>query len=133
MLFNTDKAQGMVGENHATFFPSHREGNDSPVVMQVSMSLPVSLEDIEAVLWIAVNGGMTLDERELGDDQYAHEMVLETLLHEGGNRIYNARMDIEEIKPGGGQWALLMMIRKRVRDLYGRPSVPTPRRELAGA
>ncbi|SDX91470.1 hypothetical protein SAMN05216215_101756 [Saccharopolyspora shandongensis] len=133
MRFNKDQAQGMVGENHAKFFPTHREGNDTPVVMQVSMSLPVSLEDIEAVLWIAVNGGMTLDERELGDDAFAHEMVLETFLHEGSNRVYEARLDIEEIKPGGGDWALLMMVRKRVRELYGRPSVPTPRRELAGA
>ncbi|CAL99819.1 hypothetical protein A8924_0868 [Saccharopolyspora erythraea NRRL 2338] len=133
MRLHTERAQGMVGDHHATFIPTHREDNDTPIVMQVSMSVPVSLEDIEAVFWIAVNGGMLLDERELGNDQYAHEMVLETFLHEGSNRICLAREEIEDIKPGSGDYALLMMIRRRVAELYGRPGVPAPRRALTRA
>ncbi|GAA0533692.1 hypothetical protein GCM10009533_36040 [Saccharopolyspora spinosporotrichia] len=132
MRLHTERAQGMVGDHHATFIPTHREDNDTPIVMQVSMSVPVSLEDVEAVFWILVNGGATLEPCELGDDQYAHAMVLETFLHEGSNRIYLVRQDIEDIKPGSGDYALLLMIRRRVAELYGRPDVPAPRRALTG-
>ncbi|WP_263254009.1 hypothetical protein [Saccharopolyspora rosea] len=132
MRLNPDQAHGMVGEHHAVFHPTHREGNDTPIAMQVSMSLPMSLEDIEAVLWLAAIGGMTLDEQELGDDEYAHEIVLETFLHEGSNRVYLARQEIADLDPGTEEHALLLAVRQRVQDLYGRPGVPAQRRELAG-
>lgn len=119
---------------HAVEFTAvHREDNETPVAVHIEMSVPVSLEDIEATLWIRLNGGMTFD--ELTDDDFVRSMVAETLLAEGGSSVTDARFALAGFRPRTSEYVIARQIRRRVREVFGTPArgrARAARRELVG-
>lgn len=125
---------GTVGGHACEFAVPLRDGNHTPVVMQVSMTVPVSLEDIEAVLWLIAPG---LDDSDWDDEPYVHGLVAQTLLSAGAPAIEAARLHLAATTPGSDEHEFAGWLRQRVRQLYA----PDPRarvcssragRELAG-
>ncbi|MDR7301630.1 hypothetical protein [Haloactinomyces albus] len=129
MMPQSRKATGHVDGRPVEFIPTHRDGNTSPATMRVSMTVPVSLEDVTAALWILVDGGMAIEELE--DDEFAHMMVVETLFAEGGTAIAAALAVMDDLPPGSERAETAAMLRARVDKLYGQPLAST-RYELAG-
>ncbi|EHR53356.1 hypothetical protein SacmaDRAFT_5191 [Saccharomonospora marina XMU15] len=120
-------AGAVVGGHEVDFIASHREDNDTPVAMAVTLTVPVSLEDVAAMLWIAVNGGATFEEL---DADYTREFVAETLLNVGGLGISDARLEMAAAKPGTGEYAIAQQVRRHAREVFGA-SVPAPRARVA--
>ena len=50
-LSQTRLAVGQIGERATAFAAAHRDGNPPPVTTVVTFTVPMSHEDIEAVLW----------------------------------------------------------------------------------
>lgn len=126
---------GTVAGHSCRFAVALRDGNPTPVVTQVSMTVPMSLEDIEAVLW-SVSPGM--DEADWSDDDYLHGLIAGTVLADSYTYIEAARFHLESLTPGSDEYEFAQWLRWRVRQLYA-PDTRTvscssrPERELEGA
>jgi hypothetical protein len=124
---------GTMAGHAVKFTAVHREENETPVAVELTMALPLSLEDIEAALWIVINGGMTFD--ELTDDDFVRQMVAETLLAEGGSSVTDARLALASFRPRTSEYVIARQIRRRVREVFGtkaRGRSQAASRELAG-
>lgn len=126
---------GTVAGHSCQFAVALRDGNPTPVVTQVSMTVPMSLEDIEAVLW-SVSPGM--DGADWADDDYLHGLIAGTVLADSYAYIEGARLHLESLTPGCDEYEFAQWLRWRVRQLYAPDagSVPCssrPERELEGA
>jgi len=120
---------GTVAGHACRFAVALRDGNPTPVVAQVSMTVPVSLEDIEAVLWFVSPG---LDDADWADDDYLHGLVAGTVLAENFTAIESARLQMAALTPGSDEHGFALWLRQRVRQLYAPDAVRQPERELAG-
>lgn len=130
-MFTTTKATGHVSASGPVeFTPTLREGAEQPAALRVSMSIDISLEDAAGALWILVTEGTELS--ELDEDQFVHEMVLETLFAEGGNRVAAAREDMNEQEPGTFEAHTAHALRSIVARLYGTGPQSTARQCRTG-
>jgi hypothetical protein len=131
---------GTVGGHAGEFIPVHRQENDTPVALTLTMTLPMSLEDVTAALWFLV-ADYPRDELDdvLGDPPYLHRLVLESAHCAGFDELESVRLGFADIEPGTLAHEFLTLVRTRVADLYGPPrprrarSCETAgRREFAG-
>lgn len=135
--YETARTTATIAGHEVEFTALHREENDTPVTTAVTVTMPMSLEDLASALWIVVNGGMTFE--ELTDDQVCRELVLETVFAEGGLKLSDARIAMEETRPRTADHHIARQVKARVAKVFGPTAVPTPRarsrgrRELAGA
>jgi hypothetical protein len=129
---NTPTTTGMVGRHRADFIPVHRECNNTPAALTVTLAVPMSLEDITAVLWVAICGtGMPVCELA-ADPQWVHRVVCETVFAVGGFKVDDTRRDIVDIRVGHTDYPTLTELRHLVSRLYATPAAPAPRRDLVG-
>jgi hypothetical protein len=136
-MARTPLSPGRVGSNTTRFLPVHRQENETPVALELSLTVPMSLEDVTAALWYLV-GAWPLDELDdaLNDAAWLHRMVLEVVLAMGAEALESERLSLAQIKPGTAGAGALSRLRARVAELYGPPrprrGKPADRRELAG-
>jgi hypothetical protein len=128
---NTTMATGTIAGHHTEFTPIHREGNPTPVAFEVTMTVPMSTEDIVAALWVTLNSGYTMaDLLNPPCPRFAAQaIVLETLLAEGA-RVQEALVEIPEVRPGTEEGALLAQLRAFVAEQFPTPApaaCPAPR------
>lgn len=119
---------GTVAGHACRFAVALRDGNPTPVVTQVSMTVPMSLEDIEAVLWFVSPG---LDDADWADDDYLHGLIAGTVLADSFTSIEAARLRMEALTPGSDEYEFAQWLRRRVRQLYAPEPVRHRERELA--
>lgn len=131
---HTLTATGCVGGYSSRFATTLRDGTPTQATVPVTLTLPVSLEDIEALLWVQLCGGWSIE--DLTNDAVVHELVLTTLLDERGTDITDARDYLSLIDPTSvdytdAAWVRADWIRRRVAELYGTSqTAPQPRRDL---
>lgn len=119
---------GTVAGHACRFAVALRDGNPTPIVAQVSMTVPLSLEDIEAVLWWVSPG---MDDADWADDDYLHGLIAGTVLADSYTDIEGARLHLASLTAGSDKYEFAQWLRQRVRQLYATESVRQPERELA--
>ncbi|RCW37490.1 hypothetical protein DFQ14_1277 [Halopolyspora algeriensis] len=129
-MLQTPKATADVGGRSVEYTPTHREATETPAALSMSVTVPMSLEDITAALWLVIDGGMPLD--ELDDIEFTHRMVVETLITEGSAAVTDARHALAELKPGTARANVAVAVRAKVAELYGQAAMPAQRRNLVG-
>jgi hypothetical protein len=106
----------------------HRQENSTPVALELTMTVPMSLDDVTAALWILL-GFWPREELDdaLNDADFLRQQVLETVLAAGASELENARMSFGKQAPGTPAFSALASIRARVSELYGPATTPRPR------
>lgn len=129
---NSDHVIGQVNGRKVKFIASNREYEDTSVVAVVALTVPISLDDVAAALWIMVLGGLTFD--ELADDDVALSEIMSTVYNDGSLAIVNARCEMDELEPhSGAHWAIAQAARQRAAQLFGTTSTVPAQRGRAGA
>lgn len=124
---------GSVGRYRTAFVPVHREDNTTPLAVAVTLTVPMSLEDLTATLWlIVVREGLADLAEFIHDPAFTHEMICETLLAHGGEQVNQARAEVAGIRPGHEHHPVLMQLRELVTQLYTTGPTVAPQRALAG-
>ncbi|MGO1050567.1 hypothetical protein [Crossiella sp. CA198] len=123
-------AFGTIG-GHATHCLSGlRQQNTTRATVQVSMTYALSYEDLVAVLYVLLTGGMQLT--DLAEDALAHELVMDTLLNASPS-VEQAQVEIGEGGLNAERAEALTHARDRVAQLYGLPTTAPARRTRARA
>lgn len=120
------QAFGTVNGQRAEFIPVTREFNDTPAEVAVTISMPMSYEDIAAVFFLVVNGGGLLS--DLDDAVYARRLLLDTLINDSAHRIEETRLEMAELEPGTDEHELAQAIRARVAEIFSPVSAPAGRK-----
>lgn len=122
---------GTVGGYGAEFIAAHRQYNETPVALHVTVTVPMSLEDVTAALWWLVADWPRRDlDKVLTDTAFLHRMVLESVTGAGLDELEDARLGLAEIRPRTAAHKALARVRARVTELYGTATAPAPRGEL---
>jgi len=101
MALTTPKTLGQVNGQQVEFTPVHREGNPSRVTTTMLLGLPLSLEDITAVLMYLTDGCSRQEVvNYLSDPGEVRRLVLETAWGIGGFGIETERLRLAEIESG---------------------------------
>lgn len=126
--------QGRIAGCDVEFLVPHREANRSQVVLRAEMTVPLSVEDIIAVLWEQVEWG--LKPSDLDNAEFARQVVFESLLSSGIEAVMRAQETIRAMTPDHADYQALTELRARVSTLFGaavppqRGSVGRARRDL---
>ena len=121
-------ALGFLG-GHSAVFPSQlREGTDQHPTLHVTLTVPVSHADIEAVLWWLIEQGSTL--AELADVETAVFLVCDALAHEPTHVFTDARDTLAALPAGGVVWERYRQVRAIAEGLIGPR--PEPARRAPG-
>ncbi|WP_075553446.1 hypothetical protein [Pseudonocardia sp. Ae505_Ps2] len=102
----------------------HRDGNRSPIVTTLTMTVPLSHDDIEAVLWPLLSSGTAID--ELNDPDTTLFYLLAAILADGTTRLEDVRRELDALRPGTATHALYRALRARVQLLCGARPIPAP-------
>ncbi len=135
-------AVGQIGDHATAFEAAHRDGNQTQITTVITFTVPMSHEDIEAVLWrLLRNEGVTF--AELDDDTTARWLLLDAILGAGVAAIESHRLDLDDVCPRSSDYPDVLRLRARVEALVGahprrrrtRRTAPAaaPSRVLAGA
>ncbi|KAA5836016.1 hypothetical protein F1721_06620 [Saccharopolyspora hirsuta] len=123
------KAFGQINGQYTEFEAAHRAFNNTPAALQVTISVPMSYEDIAAAYYTCIVLGGTLS--DLDDVEYAHKLVFDTLINDTGDNIDAARRTMAEAKPGTPEYVLVQAIQARVIELFAPVSEkPSARRQV---
>lgn len=127
------------------FSPVHRESDPAPALLAVSLTVPMSAEDVVALLWLAIRFD-ALDDAvaELeADPGFVHQTVLEGLVAHSGFEIEAARSTLATQDSHGGIEVppadIVEQLRALVARHYGIPPAAgpvlsaQPRRDLVEA
>ncbi|MBP2321405.1 hypothetical protein JOF56_001790 [Kibdelosporangium banguiense] len=114
-----DMVPGTVAGQSTQVIAQHRQNNMSPVVLDMTVTIPMSLDDVTAVLWILWDGCCGPLEEFTGDPAYMRRMVLETYLAEGGLRIEETLCRLANLTPGDRDYADWQKLRAEVARVYG--------------
>lgn len=123
------QATGSIAGHEAQFTPLHRQGNDTPVALYATVTVPLSYEDVVAALWHAVSGGITLP--ELDNPATVHWIVLDTITN-AMPEVEQACLTIADMTAGGEQWETLTRLRMLVLTTYATDAGVGSRPVLAG-
>ncbi|WP_326945441.1 hypothetical protein OG439_38505 [Amycolatopsis sp. NBC_01307] len=90
-----------VNGHRVEFAPAHREGNQSCVVTTITMGVPLSFEDITAVLMYVTDGSSREDLIDwLADPALVRRTVIESAWAMGGFAIEQERLKLAGIESG---------------------------------
>lgn len=118
ILTETRLAVGQIGGRATAFRAAHRDGNQTPVTTVVTFTVPMSHEDIEAVLWrLLRHEGVTF--ADLDDDRNALWLLLDAILGAGVAAIESHRLDLADIGPCSADYPDVLRLRRRVEALIG--------------
>ncbi|PFG48670.1 hypothetical protein ATK36_3772 [Amycolatopsis sulphurea] len=110
--------RALVGGVATEFVPTHREQNETPILMNLGMVVPVSAEDLVAAMW---DGTTYMSQDELADTltdtAYLRQLVVENLFALGGNGVEAARIALAAVEPGSWDAQRADMIRPAVTEL----------------
>lgn len=133
------RATGTVAGKPADFIAVHRQENDTAATANMTMTVPMSLEDITAVLWFLVSDGYLIDDLHDDSPDGVHALVLETALATGMSRLETARQEMGAFPAGSEEHDSVTQLRSLVASLYGPAKracratrTKSARRELAG-
>lgn len=120
-------ALGFLGAHTAAFPSQLREGTDRRPTLHVTLTVPVSHEDVEAILWWLTEQGIALD--ELANPESAVFYLCDALAHEPTHVFEYARHAIGALSPGSVEDQRYRQLRALVEGLIGpRPdAAPAPR------
>jgi hypothetical protein len=116
-------AQGRIAGHDVQFVAPYREANPSPVALHATVTVPLSLEDITAALWIIAEDGMSVD--ELYDTEFARQAVLETLLNCGSSELADAQDTLARLRPGDADYQVANEFRTGTVAVFGPYSDPS--------
>ncbi|MFB9690070.1 hypothetical protein [Amycolatopsis plumensis] len=127
----TAKTLGQVGGHQVEFTPVHREDNPSRVVTTVALGVPLSLEDITAVL-MYLTEGCGHDELIdwLSDPGEVRRLVLESAWGLGGFGIEQQRRRLAGIESGTWESERLDLVWTCSVRVFTPATVPAPRVSL---
>ena len=92
-------------------------GEYEPVALTVLTPVVLSLDDAAAVLF-----GWAVSDEELADDKTVRELVADTVINEGGQRIEELRCQTTGVALDAEQRAFLAYCRHRAAEVFtGRP------------
>jgi hypothetical protein len=97
----------------------HRQNNPSPIALDMTVTIPMSLDDVAAVLWILWNGMCCPLDEITSDLAFLHRMVLETYLAEGGVRIEETLCVVTNLTPAHRDFHDWVKLRAEVARIYG--------------
>jgi hypothetical protein len=109
-------ANGTIGVHASAFTTTLRDGNPTPGTIPVTVNMHLSLQDIEAALWVQLHGGWTTE--DLADDAEVTELVLSTLLDERGGDLDDARQHLSTVAVTSPDYLLAEWVHQRVAELY---------------
>lgn len=126
-MLRTARASASVAGHATEYIPVHREGDPAPVELELMVSVPLTVEDVTGALWWLVGENWSAADQDdlLTDTEELHRMVVELVMALGGGGVEDARLALEEVRPGTAQARVVQRIRGRVRKLYA--PVPAPR------
>ncbi|WP_329054071.1 hypothetical protein OG738_13530 [Amycolatopsis sp. NBC_01488] len=132
MRITTAPTVGKVNGKHVKFTPVHREDNPSRVAATMTVALPLSIEDIAAVLMYITNGCSRAEVTDwLADPGEVRRLVMETAWALGGSAINDERLGLAEIESGTWDSERLDMVWTcSVQVFTPGTKVPAPRRSL---
>lgn len=140
----TYMGRALVGGQPTEFIPTHRQDNDTPVVMNLAMAVPVSVDDLVTVVWSVTR----MEGREdvaaaLADTAYLRRLVAESLFAIGGDGLEAAQVELDAAEPGSWDAQRAEMIRPAVAALVAEHAaarrtrtplrVPEPRTSPEGS
>ncbi len=115
-------ATGQMGA-HTVSFPSVlRDGDPTPAVTTVTLTIPLAAVDVEAVLWWLIDSGVRLD--ELTNPTVAVFYLCEALAHESTHTFTDARAALDEVRPGHPGYELREQVRAVVATLIAPAPAP---------
>lgn len=115
---STDLVFGSIAGHARSFRAPHRDGNDTPITTTVTLSVPMSHEDVEAALWwLLRDEGVTFD--DIADDGDAVWFLLESLIGHGTWAVESYRLDLADLTPADPNYEHLVRLRRRVEALVG--------------
>ncbi|QYN16844.1 hypothetical protein [Amycolatopsis sp. DSM 110486] len=118
MATTTHMGHALMAGVATEFIPTHRQDNDTRVVMNLGLVVPVSVEDLVAVLWAATKGeGRDDVAAALADTAYIRGAMAEMLFGIGGDGMEAARIELDAAKPGSWDTERAEMIRPIVAEL----------------
>ncbi|PKW13911.1 hypothetical protein [Saccharopolyspora spinosa] len=120
------QAYGMANGQVTEFTAAHRAFNDTPAAMQLTLTVPMSYEDIAAVYYLVMNGGGLLS--DLDDEAWAREVLFDTLFNDSAENIESNRLEMAELEPGTEEYELAQAIRARVAEIFSPVSAPAQRK-----
>lgn len=128
-MATTPKTLGQVDGQQVVFTPAHREGNPSRVATTVLLGLPLSIEDIAAVLMYITHGLGREDLIDyLSDPGEVRRLVVETAWGLGGLAINDERIALGKIESGTWDSERLDLVWTcSVRVFTPASEVPEPR------
>ncbi|MBP2321544.1 hypothetical protein JOF56_001929 [Kibdelosporangium banguiense] len=113
-----DMTPGTVAGQPTQVIAQHRQNNTSPIALDMTAAIPMSLDDVTAVLWILWDGCCGPLEEITDDPAYMRRMVLETYLAEGGLRIEETLCRLANLTPADRDYADLQEMRAQVARVY---------------
>ncbi|MGI8310477.1 hypothetical protein [Saccharopolyspora hattusasensis] len=122
----TKQAFGMVNGQVTEFTAAHRAFNDTPAAMQLTLTVPMSYEDIAAAYYLFINGGGLLS--DLDDADWARQVLFDTLFNDSAAAIEETRLEMAELEPGTEEHELAQAIRARVAEIFAPVSAPAQRK-----
>lgn len=132
--------RAVIAGHEVTFPPAHRvafttpDGGIGAPVVAVSMSFPMSLADLVALVWWVCND-MPLAELTAGGDAEVHATLMELLLTFGATStiidIHDVIETVDKAGPAHPDHAFLRDVRALVNRLYAPCTPTTPPRRRA--
>lgn len=115
------QASGSLGRHRVTFPSALRENANERPTQTLTLTVPVSHEDLDAVFWWLVNSGVK--PAELANPRDAMFYLCDALAHEHTHTFDDARRAITRLRPGTTKHDLYCQIATVVDDLIGaRPA-----------
>ena len=115
---STDFAVGSIAGHSHSFRAAHRDGNDTPITTTVTLTVPMSHEDIEGALWwLLRDEGVTFEDIATDDD--AVWFLLESMIGHGTSAVESYRLDLADLRPGDPSYEHFLRLRRRVEALVG--------------
>lgn len=115
-----EMTSGMVAGHSTWVAVEHRRANiTGPIVLDMTVTIPMSLDDVTAVLWWLWDGSGCPLEQLTGDPAFTHRAVLETYLGGGGLRVEETLCHLANLTPADPDYADWQQLRAEVTRIYG--------------
>lgn len=103
---------------------AHRQFNPTPVAFHATFTVPLSLDDLVAVLWVICPGPDELAEYE--DDEEIRTVVMDAIINGSASDIEEAHLDIAAVKPRSVAGRHLAQLRATITRAFTPAAVTTP-------
>lgn len=112
-------AAATLADRATRFRPMYRDGNDTPIALYATVTLPMSYDDLVAALWV-VTAGIPLEDMDPNPtDEFGILTLTVDILVNDNRGVTNALAEIDTITPGSPLAADLARVRAAVTATFG--------------